>query len=131
MDRNCPNSPGLSLDAAFEVPLLQIGLKIRLDISTDTEAGIAHQQDHLHNGVFPPAPQHLQLLVRERLIVNLRFCLRHDNISAKVFPAQFPRDGIPIQILNQADHIPNRGSAVLFPDLIDPILPFLDRNIIQ
>ena len=49
MDRNCPISPGLSLDAAFEVPLLQIALKILLHISTHAEAGVTHHQDHLHN----------------------------------------------------------------------------------
>ena len=34
--------PRLGLDAALEIPLLQIGLKIRLHIGTDAEAGIAH-----------------------------------------------------------------------------------------
>ena len=131
MDRHGPVPACFRFYTTFEVPFFQIHLKISLHIGADTKSGIAHDQDHLHNRVFAPAPQDLQLLTRERLIMNLRFCLRHDNIPAEIFPAQFTRNSISIQILNQADHVPHRGSAVLFPELIDPILSFLNRHIIH
>ena len=93
--------PGLRLHAAREAALPKVYPDVRVRL--DAEAAVAHDQEHLHNGVFPVRPERPQLAFREGLPRLVVIRLGDVEEGGVVLPGNLILQGILVHLVQQAD----------------------------